>query len=212
MPYHGKSSPIDGRLSFSETSADFIKAILDHLAIAEAVLTGLSLGSYATQLAAHRYPEKVRASIHIGGGPLHPPVTRLLQLASPLIGLFIRLYAEKSIFRAFADQRSFKPETRDYVGRIARENGKVVMAHLTQELLGDMVRGLPQHTPEPTLLCHGDHEIAFIQKQMKRWHRQCPKSQLTIIEDAHHIANQDNPKATNEALLGFLDYVWDVAE
>ncbi|MDW7729345.1 MAG: alpha/beta hydrolase [Bacillota bacterium] len=91
--------------------------------------------------------------------------------------------------------------------RVAAENGKQVMAHLTQELMRDMVRGLPRHTTEPKLLCHGEHEIAYVQKQMNKWHEECQESQLEIIEDAHHIANQDNPDGTNKILLDFLDRI-----
>lgn len=205
MPYHGKSSPIDHRLPFSETAADFISDLMDHLKIEKAVLVGLSLGSYVTQIAAHKYPEKVKATIHIGGGPLHPPVTPVIKIANPLIGLFIKLFPGRVIFKAFANHRALKPETRAYMERVAAENGKKVMAHLTKELLRDMVRGLPGHSAEPKLLCHGDHEISYVQKQMKRWHKECPESRLEVIEGAHHIANQDNPEGTSRLLLDFLE-------
>ncbi len=207
MPYHGKSTPIDTRLPFSETAADFIIDLLDHLGIEEAVLAGLSLGSYVAQIAAYKYPEKVRATIHIGGGPLHPPVSSLIKIFNPLLGFFIKLYPSSLIFKAFANHRALKQETRDYMERVAAENGKAVMAHLTQELLRDMVRGLPGHTAEPKLLCYGDQEISFVQKQMKKWHEKCPNSQLKVIEDAHHVANQDNPEGTNNVLLDFLESI-----
>jgi len=207
MPYHGKSSPICNKLPFSETTAGFIIDLLDHLKIEKTVLAGLSLGSYVTQIAAHKYPERVKATIHIGGGPLHPPVTPLIKIINPLIGLFIQLYPSNKIFKAFASHRTLKPETRVYMERVAAENGKNVMAHLTQELMRDMVRGMPRHTNEPKLHCHGDHEIAFVQKQMKLWHKECPESRLAIIENAHHIANQDNPEETNKVLIDFLDMV-----
>ena len=71
-----------------------------------------------------------------------------------------------------------------------------------------MVRGLPEHTAEPKLLCHGDHEISFVQKQMKKWHGECPNSHFEVIKDAHHVANQDNPEGTNMVLLDFLGSIW----
>ncbi len=208
MPYHGNSSPINKKLPFSETAADYISDLLDHLEIEKAVLAGLSLGSYVTQIAAHKYPEKVKATIHIGGGPLHPSVTPLFKIMIPLIGLFIKLFPGRTVFKSFAEHRALKPETKAYMERVAAENGKMVMAHLTQELIRDMVRGLPRHTTEPKLLCHGDHEISYVKKQMKRWHEVCPESQFEIIEDAHHIANQDNPEGTNRLILDYLDSAW----
>ncbi len=86
MLNHGQSTPLNDQLPFSETTADYIVDLLDYLIIEKAVLAGLSLGSYVTQIIAHKYPE-----------------------------------------------------------RGAAENGKAVMAHLTRELMRDMVRGLPGH-------------------------------------------------------------------
>ncbi len=209
MPYHGKSEPIDNRLSFAESAADFIRDILNHLGVEKAVLAGLSLGSYVTQIAAHKYPERTQATIHIGGGPLHPPISPIIKLANPLIGLFIKLYPSRSIFKAFASHRTLKEETQSYMERVAAENGKKVMAHLTQEMLREMTRGLPEHTSEPKLLCHGDHETSFVQKQMKRWHNEDPTTRLEVINDAHHIANQDNPEGTNNVIRDFLGNIWD---
>jgi pimeloyl-ACP methyl ester carboxylesterase len=42
---------------------------------------------------------------------------------------------------------------------------------------------------------------------MNRWHKECPESQLVIIENAHHVANQDNPEETNRVIISFLDEV-----
>lgn len=204
LPYHGKSAPIDDNLPYTETAADLLTDLLDHLEVKKTVLAGLSLGSYVTQIAAYKYPEKTKATIHIGGSPLHPPVTSLIKIANPLIGLFIAFYPSSQIFKAFAEHRALKQETRSYLEKVASENGKKVMSHLTQELLRDMTRGLPHYTSEPKLLCHGDHETAFVQKQKARWHKHCPESELQIIKDAHHIANQDNPEETNRSILKFL--------
>ncbi len=205
VTWHGKSSPIDDRLPFSETSARIIRDILDHLGVERAVLAGLSLGSYVTQIAAHMYPHRVRATVHIGGGPLHPPVTSAARLMGPLVGLFIGLYPKRSIFRAFAAHRARKPETRAYLEEISSANGKRVMAHATRELLKDMTRGLPAHTGEPKLLCHGEYEIPFVVRQMTRWHEEAPGSRFAVIPDAHHVANQDNPQGTNCLISGFLE-------
>ncbi len=65
MPYHGRSSAIDRGLRLSTTAADFTMAIMDELGIQRAVLAGLSLGSFVVQQAAHRYPDRVTAAIHI---------------------------------------------------------------------------------------------------------------------------------------------------
>ncbi len=207
LPYHGKSSPIDNNLSFSQVFANFIKELLQHLKIEKAVLGGLSLGSYVTQVAAYKYPEITQASIHIGGGPLHPPSGSFLKIFNPLLGLFIHLYPSPRVFKDFARHRTLENETRAYLERIAAANGKWVMAHLTKELLRDMARGLPAFSPEPRLLIHGVREIGFVQKQMKKWEKETRESRLVEIEKAHHIANQDNPEKVNQTIEDFLDEI-----
>lgn len=205
LPFHGKSGAIDTKLPFSETTAELAWDLLQHLGIQKAVLAGLSLGSYVSQRVVYKNPEGVLASIHIGGGPLYPPSTPLLKAFIPFIGAFISLYPQRSIFKAFARHKALKPETQEYMERIAAENGKWVMAHLTRELLRDMVRGLPHFTSEPKLLIHGDHEIAFVQKQMKRWEQETRDSRRVVVTNAHHITNQDNPEEVNEAIGNFLE-------
>lgn len=205
LPYHGKSSAINNQLSFSDTSADFISELLKHLKIDKATLCGLSLGSYVTQIAAFKYPEQIQASIHIGGGPLHPPVGKFLKIFNPLVGLFINLYPQRRLFKDFARKRTFDNDTRVYLERIAAENGKGVMTHLTKELLRDMSRGLSAFSTEAKLLIHGVDELAFVQRLMKRWHQKDSTTTLKAIQNAHHIANQDNPQQVNQVISNFME-------
>ena len=42
---------------------------------------------------------------------------------------------------------------------------------------------------------------------MRRWHEESENSQLKIIDNAHHVANMDNPEQMNSVLREFLDQV-----
>ena len=205
MPYHGMSSPIDHKLPFTATAADFIVELLDHMGTDKAVLVGQSLGSFVTQQVVHRYPGRVAATVHIGGGPLYPGYTPLLKLFNPLISLFITLYPSKLVFKAFASHRALKSDTRTYMEQVAARTGKKVLSHVTQALLRDMVKGLPETSNEPMLLVHGDHEASLVKKLLQKMKHNQPQSQLAVINDAHHIANQDNPEEFNRILQSFLD-------
>jgi len=204
MPYHGLSSPIDFKLSFVDTAADYAIQILDQLQIDQAVLVGQSLGSFVAQQAVYKYPARIMATVHIGGAPLYPKTTSLLQALIPMIPLFINLYPEKMIFRAFAKHKALKTATRKYLEESASRNGKRVMIHLTQEMLRDMVRGLPDSSQESMLLCYGDHDAPFLKRMSISWHKRTSGSKLAVIRNAHHIANQDNPEGFNEVLTSFL--------
>ncbi|WP_241080499.1 alpha/beta fold hydrolase [Natranaerofaba carboxydovora] len=67
------------------------------------------------------------------------------------------------------------------------------------------VKGLPEPSKEPKLLVHGDHEASFVKKLLQKMKHNNPNSKLVVVNDAHHIANQDNPEEFNKILLSFLD-------
>jgi pimeloyl-ACP methyl ester carboxylesterase len=207
MPYHGRSSAIDKNLRFSTVAADFIIALLDELNIRQAVLAGLSLGSLVVQQAAHRYPERVKAVVHISGGPLYPKFPALLKAAIPFISVFMKLYPVKPLNKAFAEHKALAEATKTYLMETAAHTGKDAITHLTNEMVRDMVVGLPGHPPHPALIVYGDHELRALKNMSKRWYKQHPDGRLVEIHDAHHILNQDNPAAFNTALLNFLEEI-----
>jgi 3-oxoadipate enol-lactonase len=207
LPYHGRSSPIDRRLRFSTTAADFLIALLDTLDSGKAVLAGLSLGSLVVQHTAHHHPHRVKAVVHISNGPLFFRIPAILKAAMPLIRLFARLYQTQAFNHVFAKHKALREETQAYLMETAAHTGKDVVAQLTHEMLRDMVIGLPEHSPHPALIVYGDHEWRFVRRMAKAWHKEHPDSQLVEICDAHHILNQDNPAAFHQVLGPCLEGV-----
>ncbi len=205
MPYHGMSSPIDNKLQFSIIAADFVVELLDECNIGDAVIVGQSLGSFVAQQAMHKYPERVKGTVHIGGVPLCPKFNALLKVFNPLIALSIYLFPSKPLYKAFAKHKALTEETRSYMEKTSTKAGKSVISHLTQEMLRDMTKGLPELLKEPQLLCYGDHDLGFIKKLSQKWHEKNPNSQLAVVENAHHIANQDNSEEFNKVLISFLE-------
>ncbi len=204
LPYHGLSSAIDYELPFSATAADFTVGILDQAGIDQAVLVGQSLGSFVAQQTAYKYPERVKASVHIGGVALYPKTTALLKVLNPLISLTLNVYPDKVLYRAFAKHKALREETRNYLMEVSSRTGKKVILHLTQEMLRDMIRGIPDPSKEPLLLCVGDHDLAFIKGLSNKWQKRVRGSRLEVIPRAHHIANQDNPEEFNRIIEQFL--------
>ena len=204
MPYHGKSSAIDKKLPFSKTAADFIMEILDTLNIHKAVMAGLSLGSLVVQQAAYKYPDRVAAAIHISGGPLYPRYPAVLKIFKPFMGL-MNLYPTTMLNKTFARHKSITEETRAYLMETMSRAGKDTVIHLTKEMLQDMVDGLPEHPKQPALIVYGDHDLGMLKKMSIKWHAGLPGSKLEMVENAHHIANQDNPEEMNRLLVNFLE-------
>lgn len=203
MPFHGKSCLIDKRLNFSAIAADMLMELLDNLNIHGAILAGLSLGSYVVQKAALKYPDRVLAATHISGGSLYPKYPSYLKAFNPLISFIIAIYP--NLYQSFAKHKSITPDTQAYLAETAEKTGKKAIAHLTKAMLDDMVSDFPEQPKHPVLIMYGDHDLGFIKKMAQQWHASLSDSQIAMVVEAHHIANQDNPEAFNKILLSFLN-------
>jgi 3-oxoadipate enol-lactonase len=207
MPYHGRSDSIRKGISFSKVTADLLVAIMDALEIDQAFQAGLSLGSFVVQQLSSLYPKRVIGEIHISGGPLYPKFPAILKVSIPLTAAFMKLYPSKPLARTFAKHKALTADTIDYLVETVENTGKGAITHLTNEMVRDMVAGLPAPTSKPALIVYGDHDLPFIINMSKDWHTRLPNSELAIIENAHHILNQDNPAAFNAVLLDFLERI-----
>ncbi len=204
MPYHGYSSPIDKELQFSKTAADFVVAIMDELSISEAVWAGLSLGSFVVQQAVCNHPDRVRAAIHISGGTLYPRYPSVLKAFIPFVYAMLKPFPTGLLNKSFAEHKALTEDTKAYLMQTMSYTGKDAVIHLINEMVRDMVMGLPEPPEHPALIVYGDHDLRFIRQMSKTWHQRQPNSRLVEIQNAHHILNQDNPEAFNAVLRAFL--------
>ncbi|PTL38055.1 alpha/beta fold hydrolase [Alkalicoccus saliphilus] len=204
LPAHGESTPLDRSLPYSKTCAHIIAGLLDHLKIDKAIFIGQSLGSFIVSHAAALHPEKVLATIHIGGGGLYPKSSALLKGVNPSIAPFITLLPNKYTFKTFADHKALKPHTKGYMIKTAATTGKSVIIQLTKAMITDMTEGTSAPIQQPTLILYGDHEAAYVKRMNIKFHETLNNSRLVVIKEAHHIANQDNPEAFNKEVISFI--------
>ncbi len=207
LPCHGCSAHIDNTPSYARSTADLAMDLLDELGIDRAVLAGLSLGSFVVQHAAHAYPDRVAAAVHISGGPLHPNYPAALKLIMPFTYLTIKLLPSQTVNRSFAVHKALAEDTIAYLMETTAQTGKDTVIHLTNEMTRDLVRGLPEPPTQPSLIIYGDHDLRFIQHMSILWHERQPNSRLVEVPNAHHILNQDNPAYFNNVLLEFLETI-----
>ncbi len=207
LPGHGRSQKVDLKTDYSARAANVINELLDELDAQRVVLVGQSLGSTLCQRAASLSPDRVVGSVHLGGWSLYPRTSALVSALKPVIALSIALFPRKPLFSLFAAHKALKPRTQAYLREVAAAAGKTHILRLTLDMLRDMTTGIPHRLEHPMLICHGDHEVGFLRRHADAWHAAQPGSTFAVIEDAHHIANQDNPRGFNEKLIAFLDSV-----
>ncbi len=205
MPGHGRSFPLPGGdFSFSVAAA-CLNGVLDEISADSAVLVGQSLGSLVSQYAAHVYPLRVAALVHVGGMPLHEGMS---PVAASLWRAFLAsavLIPEGTLARWFGRERAVTADVRRYLERSATNAGKRQFLKLTQAYLRDLAAGIPEAPPMPSLIAYGEHEVAMVRKASSRWHAGAPESRLAVIPEAGHIANQDHPEAFNQVLASFME-------
>ena len=211
LPGHGRSERVDLSGPYSARAAKVINELLDELGARRVVLVGQSLGSTLCQRAAWEAPDRVVGSVHLGGWSLYPRASPLLRALNPLIALSIGLFPRKPLCALFAAHKALKPETQAYLRECVTAAGKRLVLRLTLDMLRDMTEGIPGRLKHPMLICHGDHEAGFIRRHARLWHEVQPSATCAVIEEAHHIANQDNPRGFNEVLVAFLDSVGSAA-
>jgi len=204
MPFHDRSDALDKSLSFSAVSTDLLEKIITSLGIDEAIFVGLSLGSFITSKMTLQFPERVRAEVHVSGSAMQSTYPKLLRAFIPFISFILRLLPEGMMADTFSRNKALKEDTVAYLAEAVTQTGKDSLIHLMCEMMRDMTDGLPEPPEMPRLIVYGDHEKPFVIKASKAWHERLPGSELVEIKNAHHIVNQDNPQAFNQALQAFL--------
>lgn len=195
---HGGSSLPKGKV-FAE---DFIKdliGLMDHLEIKNAHLCGLSMGGHISLQTAIYQPEYVKSLILIG-----TPFTnkfnwyeKLLVPVNRFSNLFIPMSLSAKI-QAYTLSK-FNKTNNNYiystVASMSYKNWVRIWAAVSRMESRDKL----DKVNCPTLILYGDQDT-MVRRQQDYLHNNINKSQLKIIENAHHATNLDNPNQVNEII------------
>jgi pimeloyl-ACP methyl ester carboxylesterase len=197
MRGHGQSDypEDDGAYSEEATVAD-MAAVLDAVGAPEAVIGGLSLGGYMS-LAFHlANPDRAKALLIVGTGPGYKNDEARAAWNANALATAARLERDglaalqtASAERALAQHRNANGLARAARGMLTQRNARVISS-------------LPA-IQVPTLILVGANDSPFL-KASGYMAAKIPGARLTIIPDAGHAANLDQPSAFNEAVLDFL--------
>ena len=204
----GASGPFDPAVPY--THAGDLVALLDHLAIGDAVLAGLSFGGRVALQAALAAPARVRGLVLLDavldGVPWDPgsaagldEVARQIRAGGVPAGR--EAWLAHPLFAA-ARQRP------DLASRLAA----MVAGYPGQHWLGQdphaPARPEPldvlEHVTAPTLVAVGDHDVPCFREMSAVLARRIPGAQFRVIPGAGHLANLEQPAAVNDLLTGFL--------
>lgn len=97
---------------------------------------------------------------------------------------------------------SKREDVRRYVARASQAQSKADMFTVSEAVREDLLGGDPlAHFDVDVLLVCGEGEMPIM---MLAWAERHERVRLEVVDDAGHLANQEEPAAFNELLLPFL--------
>ena len=197
MRGHAETDSPEEQEKYSEAATvDDMAALLDHLGIEKAVISGLSLGGYMSLAFNLKYPERVRALMLFDTGPgYNNPKGR-------------EAWNETAFKRAerFDEQGlaalGSSAEVKISVHKSADGLAKAARGMLAQ--FNDSVIKSLEHVKVPTLVLVGANDQPFL-GATDYMANKIPGAKKVVIPDAGHASNIDQPAAFDAAVREFMD-------
>jgi 3-oxoadipate enol-lactonase len=203
---HGQSAAPKGAYTL-EGLADDLHALLSHLGIGKAHYCGLSMGGMIGQTFAIKYPGIFQSLILCDTTSRYPAAAAAMwqdririaetQGLKPLV--------QPTIERWFTEK--FRKEKAEQVKKVAAQieqtpvPGYVGCCHAIPKI--DVTARLKEIKVPALVICGAD-DPATPPALAREIHENLPGSQLTLIPQAAHLANIEQPEAFNRALAQFL--------
>lgn len=204
----GESEAPDCAYSIELFSDDLV-SLLDHVGIETAAFGGMSMGGYILLSLIERYPKRVTAAGFIvtrSGADDEAGKERRLHLSRDVIVNGSQVAADIFSKILFADQTYMEhPELIEDVYRWMLDTDP---SGLSGALLA--MRGRKDYTPLlerfrlPCLVIGAENDKAIPVEQSRILATGLPQHTLSIIPDAGHMVNLEQPGAFNNCLLDFL--------
>lgn len=205
VPGHGHSQPLPADFGMDRLVEDEL-GLLDLVGRRRAVLVGQSMGGNLAQEIVFRNPERVEALVLIDCTDNFQKLSAIDRMSLASAGPIFALYPFKTLKRqsaqASADTQQARERIAAMMDRVADKRSYVEILMRTTDVL--------HYEPDfrircPLLMLLGDHDrLGNIAKAMPAMARR-EGVPLTIVRDAGHASNMDQPEEVNAAILSFLD-------
>jgi 3-oxoadipate enol-lactonase len=202
----GRSQKASGGYSI-DTWTEELVGLLDHLAVASAVVVGHSLGSMIAQRFAGKHGDRTRALVLAGGeAELDAPARQILTErarsieARGLIGV-VGPWLSSSLSAA---TREANPTLAGLLREMFLANDATTYALHCLALRDGSVRADHAAIKCPTLLLVGDQDMVTPLSWQRQIAAAIANSRIRIIPNTAHMTMLESPAAFNTALLDFL--------
>jgi pimeloyl-ACP methyl ester carboxylesterase len=204
VPCHGLSRSYQD-FSLQHAAEDLIQ-ILDTEHVDQAHLVGQSMGGYISQIAALKYPDRVRSLTSVDSSPIqlsyYTKLDRWLLAIHPALILF---YPHKFLIKTIAAGSGLEKAVQSYALEVLETRTTSEIAFI----MNHVYKGLRPYKQDhrlncPILIVYGEKDaIRKMKEYGKQWSKR-ESRELKVISSAGHNANQDNPDEFNQVLETFL--------
>ena len=208
---HGDASKPEGPYTLDVFAAD-AAAFLRAMNLESATVLGHSMGSAVALRMALDYPERVRALVLIGAGPLEPGgpkervmwETTLSKLEDPIDPLFVRKFIEGVYVGSIPEER-----VEATVQNSQKMPARVWRAVMKGRIEGAATSGDLSEIGAPTLIVWGDQDIHFDRSKQDALLAAIPNSRLKVYPGMGHGPHAAVPEQLASDVTAF---VFEVAQ
>ena len=200
---HGNSSG-KGECSVATTAED-LKAVLDHLGIAECHLVGISTGGPVALTFTAQWPGAVRSLVlaDTAARPVEGSKERVEATAEAIAYVSMEEFGTQYAAETLLPSTPL-PVQDELAGVIAKMNPKIYIQLMRSAVLGDFA-ALLAAVKVPTLVMVGEHDAKELSAEANILVQSIPGAALEVIPGAGHLGCLDNPSAFSAALGKFLN-------
>jgi 3-oxoadipate enol-lactonase len=204
-PGHGRSpvpeAPVD-----VEALARGVLELLDRLEVQRASFCGISLGGTVGMTLARDHPERIERLVLCFTSPWFGPPEGWHERARIVRKTGTAAVAERALSRWFTDRfRDEHPETVARFRQILEQTSREGYAACCEAIAGWDARGPGlEAIGAPTLVVAGAEDVAAPPADAELLAGSIPGAGLTVLADAAHLGNVEQPEAFTRALLAHL--------
>lgn len=198
----------------AEAQADLTIALMDELGVEQAVLVGNSAGGAVSIITALKHPERVKALILISpavysGGPNEAArwllQTPQMQHIGPLIARRIQEWGIDFARSAWHNPALITDDIwQGYTAPLQIKNWDRALWELTAASRANRLDERLNELTLPILVITGDDDRIVPTAQSERLAQELPNARLTVIPACGHVAHEECPTPTLEAINQFL--------
>ncbi len=207
----GASGDLEGAYTL-ESMADDAAGLMAALQIEKYHVAGISLGSFAAQKVALKYPDRVDKLVLIAssaGGISHvPPDQEVLLFFQGMAMMDRPTRIEKSYF--FALHPNFRETQPDQLAALIKKSLSYVPppAVVQRQMFVGLTFNHAEAAAEinsTTLILHGEDDRIVPVENARRLHALMPNTTLKLLKQSGHICIIDQKQAAAQAIIHFLE-------